>query len=172
VPIDAGMAIVLWIGIVIAAQAFQETPKSHAPAVVLGLLPGIAAWGAFMAKSGVRAASDPNQNVFDNDLISRFQMADIWIHGAFALEQGFIFTAMILAAMTVAVIERQFINAALWSGAASLLSASGLIHSYRWTASDTALSLTPAWEWAMAYALMGLVFFLAKWLCVEDKAGH
>ncbi len=174
VPIDAGMAIVLWIGIVIAAQAFQETPKSHAPAVVLGLLPGIAAWGAFMAKSGVRAASDPNQSVslFNDALISHFQMADIWIHGAFALEQGFIFTAMILAAMTVAVIERQFVNAALWSGAASLLSASGLIHSYRWTASDTALSLTPAWEWALAYALMGVVFFLAKWLCVADKAGH
>ena len=30
VPIDAGMAIVLWIGIVIAAQAFQETPRQHA----------------------------------------------------------------------------------------------------------------------------------------------
>lgn len=32
IPIDAGMAIMLWIGIVIAAQAFQETPKNHAPA--------------------------------------------------------------------------------------------------------------------------------------------
>jgi adenine/guanine/hypoxanthine permease len=33
IPIDAGMAIVLWIGIVIAAQAFRETPKKHVPAV-------------------------------------------------------------------------------------------------------------------------------------------
>ena len=40
VPIDAGMAIVLWIGIVITAQAFQATPRAHAPAVVVGLLPG------------------------------------------------------------------------------------------------------------------------------------
>ena len=40
VPIDAGMAIVLWIGIVITAQAFQATPREHAPAVVVGLLPG------------------------------------------------------------------------------------------------------------------------------------
>lgn len=170
IPIDAGMAIVLWIGIVIAAQAFQETPRKHAPAVVLGLLPGIAAWGAFMAKSGVRAADygTAQMPAFSESMLMRFQQSDIWIHGAFALEQGFIFTAMILAALTVAIIERHFIKAALWSASASLLSACGLIHSYRWTVSDTALSLTPAWEWSIAYALMGLIFLTAKWVCVED----
>ena len=50
------MAIVLWIGIVITAQAFQATPREHAPAVVVGLLPGVAAWGALMLKNGLRAA--------------------------------------------------------------------------------------------------------------------
>lgn len=170
IPIDAGMAIVLWIGIVIAAQAFQKTPQKHAPAVVMGLLPGIAAWGAFMAKSGVRAADYGRQAMpaFSDSLLIRFQQADIWMHGAFALEQGFIFTAMILSALTVAIIERHFIKAALWSVSASLLSIGGLIHSYRWTVTDTALSLTPAWEWAIAYALMGLIFLSAKWLCVDD----
>jgi AGZA family xanthine/uracil permease-like MFS transporter len=170
IPIDAGMAIVLWIGIVIAAQAFQETPKHHAPAVVMGLLPGIAAWGAFMAKSGVRAADYGGEPMpaFTESMLARFQQADIWIGGAFALEQGFIFTAMILAAMTVTIIERDFIKAALWSGAAALLSALGLIHSYRWTPGDTALSLTPAWEWAAAYALMGLIFISARWICIRE----
>jgi len=42
VPIEAGMAIVLYIGLVIAAQAFEATPRKHAPAVALGLLPGLA----------------------------------------------------------------------------------------------------------------------------------
>ncbi|NLX13903.1 MAG: NCS2 family permease [Phycisphaerales bacterium] len=46
VPIEAGIAIVVWIGIVITAQAFQATPLRHAPAVALGLFPAIAAWGA------------------------------------------------------------------------------------------------------------------------------
>ncbi len=45
VPIEAGMAILIWIAMIIASQAFTATPKAHAPAVVLGLLPGIAAWG-------------------------------------------------------------------------------------------------------------------------------
>ncbi|MGZ8195825.1 MAG: NCS2 family permease [Methylosarcina sp.] len=174
IPIDAGMAIVLWIGIVIAAQAFQETPKHHAPAVVMGLLPGIAAWGAFMAKSGVRAADYGGEPMpaFTESMLARFQQADIWIDGAFALEQGFIFTAMILAALTVAIIERDFIKAALWSGAAALLSALGLIHSYRWTPGDTALSLTPAWEWAAGYALMGLIFISARWICIKDPGSR
>jgi AGZA family xanthine/uracil permease-like MFS transporter len=54
-PIEAGMAIVLYIGIVIAAQSFQATPAAHAPAVVLGLLPGLAGWGALLLKAGLRA---------------------------------------------------------------------------------------------------------------------
>ena len=33
IPLEAGIAIVLWIGIVITAQAFQSTPREHAPAV-------------------------------------------------------------------------------------------------------------------------------------------
>lgn len=55
VPIEAGIAIVLYIGLVIAAQAFQATPPRHAPAVALGLLPGLAGWGALMLKAGLRA---------------------------------------------------------------------------------------------------------------------
>src|SRR5207237_4266671 len=55
IPVDAGMAIVLWIGIVITAQAFQATPREHAPAVVIGLLPGVAAWGTILVQSALRA---------------------------------------------------------------------------------------------------------------------
>ena len=46
VPIEAGAAIVLWIGMIITAQAFNASPASHAPAVAIGLFPAIAAWGA------------------------------------------------------------------------------------------------------------------------------
>ena len=166
VPIDAGMAIVLWIGIVITAQAFQATPGIHAPAVVLGLLPGVGAWGALMAKSGLRAAGvgAPGGPPFSAALIPAFEASDTWIGGAFALEQGFIFTAMILAAATVAIIERQFTTAAIWCVAASLLSACGLMHAYRFTPGDTVIALEPAWPWAAGYALMAVWFAAASWL--------
>ena len=90
VPVEAGMAIVLWIGVVISAQAFQATPRTHAPAVVMGILPGIAAWGAMMAKAGLRAAGvgGPGGPPFSESLLVAFQRSDTFIHGAFALEQG------------------------------------------------------------------------------------
>jgi AGZA family xanthine/uracil permease-like MFS transporter len=163
VPVDAGMAIVLWIGIVISAQAFQVTNPRHAPAVVIGILPGIAAWGALMAKNGLRAAG----GTFGPQLIDAFQKSDTWIQGAFALEQGFLFTAMLMSAATVAIIERQFRLAAVWCLGAAVLSASGLMHSFRWTPSDTALSLTPAWSWAVGYAVMAGLFAVAPWVTEE-----
>jgi adenine/guanine/hypoxanthine permease len=172
VPIDAGMAIVLWIGIIICAQAFQTTPRKHAPAVVVGLLPGIAAWGALMAKSGLRAAGlGSAAKPFTDALIAEFAKSDVWIHGAFSLEQGFLFTSMLLAAAVVGVIERKWGTASMWCAVAALLSATGLMHSYRWTVNDTVLKLAPAWPFAIGYAAMALIFFAAQWI-TEDDTEH
>lgn len=175
IPIDAGMAVILWIGMVITAQAFQATPRNHAPAVVMGLLPGVGAWGAVMAKNGLRAAGmgSPGGPPFSEGIIAKFAASDTWIHGAFALEQGFIFTSMILAAATVAVIERKFVTAAGWCAAASLLSVAGLMHGYAFTPADTVINLAPAWPWATGYAVMALAFVSAQFLTVpHDDAGH
>jgi AGZA family xanthine/uracil permease-like MFS transporter len=164
IPIDAGMAIVLWIGIVISAQAFQATPREHAPAVVIGLLPGIGAWGALMAKNGLHAAGMGDAaHPFGEALIGEFLKGDTWIHGAFSIEQGFLFTSMLLAAATVGVIERQWTKAAAWCAAASVLSAVGLMHSYQWTTDDTVLKLAPAWPFAIGYAVVAVIFFTAQW---------
>ncbi|MEZ4220799.1 MAG: hypothetical protein R3B13_07690 [Polyangiaceae bacterium] len=173
IPIDAGMAIVLWIGIVISSQAFQAVEPRHAPAVVIGLLPGVGAWGALLAKNGLRAAGvgAPRGPVFDATLIERFRMSDTWIHGAFALEQGFIFTAMILAAATVEIIERRFLRAAAWCGSAAVLSALGLMHSYRFTPGDTVVHLAPAWPWALGYTVMAAVLAVAP-LVTEPGETH
>jgi AGZA family xanthine/uracil permease-like MFS transporter len=174
VPIEAGMAIVLWIGVVITSQAFEATPRAHAPAVVMGLLPGVAAWGALMAKNGLRAAGygAPGGPAFSDALLASFERSDTFIGGAFALEQGFIFTAMILAAITVAVIEQKFTQAAMWAWAAAGLSAVGLMHSYEFTPGDTVVHLAPAWPWAVGYGLVGGVFFAARWITEPDEASH
>ena len=46
------------------------------------------------------------------------------------------------------------------------LSVLGLLHSYRWTPSDTVLLLAPAWPWAIAYLVMAGCFVLARWVTV------
>jgi adenine/guanine/hypoxanthine permease len=166
IPIEAGMAIVLWIGIVIGAQAFQATPVKHAPAVIVGLLPGIAGWGAQLIKTSLRAAGLATADrPFSPDLLPIFARADIYLGGAFALEQGQILSAMLLAAMTVFIIERQF----AWAGACTLVAAAfswvGLMHSYQWMPSDTVLH--PGWgtgsAWAIGYLLLALLFYWASW---------
>jgi len=172
IPIDAGMAIVLWIGMMIVAQAFDAIPRAHTPAVVVGLLPGIGAWGALLAKNGLRAAGlGGPAGPFTEALIGEFQKNDTWIAGAFAIEQGFLFTAMLLSAAVVGVIERRWTTAALWCLVAAALSAAGLMHSYQWSFADTTLKLSPAWPFVFAYLAMALLFFTARWT-TEEGEGH
>ena len=175
VPIEAGMAIVLWIGIVMVAQAFQATPRNHAPAVAVGLLPGIAAWGAFLMKAGLRGGGmGTDERPFTADLIALFQRVDIFAHGAFALEQGFLLTSMIWAALTVEVIERRFLRAAAWAAGGAVLSWVGLMHAYQWSKDDTIQALVPgqAWDWTLAYALLALLLAAGKYLPAESGDGH
>ena len=166
VPIDSGMAIVLWIGITIVAQSFTAVPARHAPAVVVGLLPGIASWGALIVKNALRVAGlGTPDNPFDPAIVAAFELNDTFITGAFALEQGVIFSAAILAAIAVFIIERQFGRAALWALAAAALAWIGLIHSYRWTLGDTVIHL--GWgtgaSWALGYFLLALLLFAVAW---------
>src|SRR6476646_8698749 len=51
IPVVAISPILLYIGMLIGAQAFQETPKSHAPAIILALVPHLANWGLTMINS-------------------------------------------------------------------------------------------------------------------------
>src|ERR1700745_470403 len=44
IPVVAISPILLYIGMLIGAQAFQTTPVKHAPAIVLALTPHLAAW--------------------------------------------------------------------------------------------------------------------------------
>ena len=163
VPIEAGMAIVLYIALVIAAQAFQATPVAHAPAVALGLLPGLAGWGSLMLKAGMRAGASGGGDPFSPAVLAPLAQADVWAAGAFALEQGQILTAMLLAWMLVELIERRFLAAALAAAVAALCSWVGLMHAWQFTQADTVLKL--GWgvgaPWAAGYAVMAVVFALA-----------
>ena len=173
VPIEAGMAIVLWIGIVMVAQAFQATPREHAPAVAVGLLPGIAAWGSLMLKTGLRTGGlGTSDRPFSEALLGRLGQADVAAHGAFALEQGFLLISMVWAAITVEIIERRFSRAALWALGGALVSLTGLAHSYAFTPADTVqdLAFGKAWQFALAYTLLAGLLLLGRWLKREVTA--
>lgn len=142
IPIEAGAAILLWIGIVIAAQAFRDTPHHHAPAVVVGLIPAIAAWGLLMLESGLRAAGTDIGTVGLQKLA-----AQLPIHGMIALNQGFIFTSMILAAMTASLLDGKHRVAAGWALAAAALSATGIMHGFTMAGPAIVNAYGPATTW-------------------------
>jgi adenine/guanine/hypoxanthine permease len=171
IPIEAGMAIVLWIGIVIVAQAFAATPREHAPAVAIGLLPGIAAWGALMLKTGLRAGGlGTPARPFSDGLLAVLGQADIAGSGVFAVEQGFLLTSMVWSALTVEIIERRFIRASMWALSGAVLSLVGLVHSYAYTPGDTvqALAFGKAWPFTVGYALLAILLASGKLLKPDD----
>jgi AGZA family xanthine/uracil permease-like MFS transporter len=177
VPVEAGMAIVLWIGIVMVAQAFQASPREHAPAVAVGLLPGIAAWGAFMLKRGLVAGGVEN---FGPELLERLTRTGVLAHGAFALEQGFLITSMIWAAITAELIDKRWTRAALWALSGAVLSALGFIHTYTWGYADTVQDLAftrgtaGLWAgatWSIGYLGLAVALLLGRWLPTH-AAGH
>src|SRR3978361_1777270 len=56
IPVVAISPILLYIGMLIGAQAFQEPPKTHAPAIILALVPHVAAWGKLQIDNTLAAA--------------------------------------------------------------------------------------------------------------------
>ncbi len=168
IPLEAGIGILLYIGIVIVAQSFQETPKEHAPAVALGIVPALAGWGLLMVETGLRAAG---KSLFDVGL-AKFNGESLAIHGMISLERGFIFTSMILAAIGVALIERKFFRAGHWAIAAALLSALGIIHAYDLTAAGitSRFGWMAAPDFFTAYLLLAGLFYGIGLVAKNDPA--
>ncbi|MDH5673314.1 MAG: NCS2 family permease [Myxococcales bacterium] len=132
IPIEAGMAIVLWIGIVITAQAFQATPDRHAPAVALGLFPAIAGWGVLVLSQTLGAA---NLATGDFGLAARvlaapgaFAGAGMHLDGLVALSQGFMLTCLVWSAASASLIDRDFGSATRFMTLGALLSFFGFMH--------------------------------------------
>jgi len=160
VPIGATLGILLWIAVIITAQAFQEIPKKHALAVALGLIPSLAAWSLFLVETSLRvggsslAAAAPKFG------------SELFIYGIIALNQGFILSAMVLSAILVYIIERKFISAAGWTLAAGVLSALGLIHAYELTETgiQNKFGIWAAPKFAIAYFGAALVLLALHFL--------
>jgi AGZA family xanthine/uracil permease-like MFS transporter len=64
-PIPAIVPILLYIGLLIGAQAFQSVPKIQAAAVVAAILPNLASWGTGLIDNALAAAGTTAAQVGD-----------------------------------------------------------------------------------------------------------
>jgi AGZA family xanthine/uracil permease-like MFS transporter len=165
IPLEATLGILLWIGLIITAQAFQETPKPHALAVAIGFIPSLAAWALVMIETAIRKSG---ATLFD--VAPKFG-ADLYIDGIIALSQGFILVSMVLAAMLAFIIDRNYLKASAWAAAGAGLSSIGLIHAFDLTALgvQNKFGWMAAPQFAIGYGLTALLLLGLHLLKSENQ---
>jgi AGZA family xanthine/uracil permease-like MFS transporter len=170
VPVVAISPILLYIGMLIGAQAFQTTPVKHAPAVVLALTPHLAAWAKLqidtMLASTMSAAQSVGGLAADKvdavkaAAIAALPQQGVIYHGLEVMGGGAILAGLVLGAIGVFVIERDFLKASAFALAGAVMTYFGFMHGEA-VGIGGGLGVTPGV--ALAYAVMAAgLFALAK----------
>jgi adenine/guanine/hypoxanthine permease len=138
VPVVAISPILLYIGMLIGAQAFQTTPIKHAPAIVLALTPHLAAWaklqidtmlGATLSAAQTVGALAPDKvGAVKSAAIASLPQQGVIYHGLEVMGGGSILGGLVLGAIGVFVIERDFTKAAAFAFAGAVLTYFGFMH--------------------------------------------
>ncbi len=170
-PIEATLGILLWIGLIITAQAFQEVPRIHAPAVAIGFIPSLANWGLFLIQTTMQKVSPGFTLKHAAEIFS----PELFLNGMICLAQGFMFISIFFSAIMAKIIDRRWRAAAIWCLLASAASACGIIHGFVFTDDG---SFAPAFfhspslagpfpsglDFALAYLLAAVVLMAMHFL--------
>ena len=111
VPLVAILPILLYIGLVIGAQAFQATPAKHAPAVVLAIIPNIALWGQTQIDGALAAAGTSASQLGMGKLMD----SGVVYHGMQLLGGGAVLAGLMLGAIAAFIIDHEFRRAAAYA---------------------------------------------------------
>jgi AGZA family xanthine/uracil permease-like MFS transporter len=148
VPVVAISPILLYIGMLIGAQAFQTTPSSHAPAIVLALTPHLAAWCKTLMDGALGAAGTSAAAIgFD-----KLGAVGVLYQGLDVLGGGSILTGLVLGAIGAFVLDKKFANAAAFALAGAVLTFFGFMHGQ-----SVGIAVTPTV--AVAYAIVAAFLF-------------
>jgi len=148
-PIPAIVPILLYIGLLIGAQAFQAVPRIHAAAVVAAILPNLAQWASGLIDNALSAAGTSAAEV-GNEALGN---AGVVYEGLLTLGHGAVLAGLVLGAIVTFIIDKRFTAAAVAAGVGAVLSWIGLIHAPQvdWAAAP---------EVALGYVLLGVVCLL------------
>ena len=113
IPVSVVAPILVFVGISMVSTAFQANSKKYYPAVAIAMLPYL---GNYVMTRFNNAAGEVVSNISA---------------GIVPLGQGAMFTAMMLGAITVSLIDHQFRRAAAFALITAGMSFIGLIHAPR-----------------------------------------
>ena len=161
IPIQALVPILLFIGLVIGAQAFTTTPARHAPAVVLAMLPNIAAWAQGQIDGALGAAGTSAGAVGSGPLSD----AGVIYDGMAIFGGGAVVAGLILGAIAVFIIDREYSRAIVYSIVGAILAVSGFIHAAQLIVSvqDGAIVFGTPNAVFLGYLFAAVVFWVVAW---------
>ncbi len=155
VPLEAVSIVIVWVGLSMVGQTFQDVPRVHAVAVALGLVPMLAQWTLGLVDLAVRKAGS---TLFAAAPSFGSELA---IYGLIAISQGALLVSTIWAATLAMTIDRQFLKAAVWMATGAVFSGLGVIHAYNLTPEGVGarigLFAAPAFAWSYAAGAAFLV---------------
>jgi AGZA family xanthine/uracil permease-like MFS transporter len=158
IPLVAILPILLYIGLVIGAQAFQASPAKHAPAIVLALLPNIANWAQTQVDTALTVAS---VNITPELQAKLSDAGAIIYHGMARFGGGATLAGLMLGAIAVFIIDRNFRHATIFGLGAAILAFFGLIH-------GTQIGVAVNLDIVLGYVLMsGITGYL--WLTRQSE---
>jgi AGZA family xanthine/uracil permease-like MFS transporter len=94
-PIPAIVPILLYIGLLIGAQAFRAVPRIHAAAVVAAIVPNLASWRAGLIDNALWAAGTSAAQLGEGPLTN----AGLVYHGLHLLGQGAVLAGIVFGAI-------------------------------------------------------------------------
>lgn len=147
IPKEVAFCILLYIGLVIASQAFTSVEKRYAPAVAIAFLPHIANYVKTNVEGTLQAAKTAIAEVGYKAL----EAQGVSYEGMASLGYGAIITGMLLGAITAFLIDKKFNLAGIYAFAGAVLSYFGVIHFER-------IGFGVGKEFAMGYLLLTILF--------------
>lgn len=126
IPISIVGIVYVWCTLTMVVQTFSDTPRRHAAAAVIALIPQVADFVFTQVNSTLQSAGI--FQVTAEVEASMIESGVLW-GGLPALKYGSIITSMLWAAILAFIIDRQLIRAAVTSFACAAFSFFGLMHS-------------------------------------------
>mmetsp|Transcript_8545 Transcript_8545/g.21491 ORF Transcript_8545/g.21491 Transcript_8545/m.21491 type:complete len:633 (+) Transcript_8545:38-1936(+) len=111
VPQQAVAPLIMFVGLIIFAETFSTAPSRHYPAIGIGLMPSVCDWAL---------TNGMNYNSVGNSTY----------YGYVGLKSGggAILASLVLTAICVHAIDRNYVHGMAWSVAAAVFSVFGLMH--------------------------------------------
>ncbi|MDN6194012.1 MAG: hypothetical protein L0J48_00610 [Alkalibacterium sp.] len=147
IPLSAVFPILFYVGIVVAVQAVNESPRVELPAVFVCLFPWIANWALTLVNNTLTSAGTSAGEVG----LTAFADAGVYHSGLVALGSGAPLSSILWGCLVVFAVRNKSTYAIVTALTAAVLTITGVIHS-----PSVGLWLQP--ELTIGYLLLAVLF--------------